>query len=685
MMKNNKYMIGFFCLMILAFLVSSFYSYIIGTGLQTILVFYELFYIINIYNGKRKKLITIYLLLFIFLMLGYAYLFKDPSTLMNLINIAITPIFISSYYDNNKFSRFKVLEVFKILTIIFSVAYFLTKEYYLIFPIMVLYPFLFSDRDFSVKNEILVYGSTILLLASKSEFFTYPILFSLLVILIYKAFKKDYKNAIAILGLLVISAITVYKLNTYYLFEFNSEVFGDERLIIKLLKVIIPIIPITLYGIVALKDFVKNKFKINDEMLILLVALALFVFASIYVRFDYSFLVIFVASCSLVTFASYNKIMDKKLNDSKVTIMSLHTGFGGIEKYISSLCNMLDNKSIDIISTYKLPKSPAFPFEGASIKYLMDYGPNRDRLKKAYSKFNPIALVKEGIIAINTLINRKAYFIDAVQEDKSRYIITTRDFHNLYAGVYADKHVIKIATEHNYHNDEEGYINKVVNSVRYSNYFVLVSEELKDFYSKRVNKNVRCVYIPNVLDSVSKKKAKFGTHNLITVGRLAEVKGVDDLIDVVKLVSKKISDIHLTIVGDGEEKEELMEQVKDEKLTNNVTFAGFKDSKEIEELLLSSSIYVCGSHSESFGLSIIEAQSYSLPVVAFDSANGVKYLLKNGSGVLVSKRNKQKMAEEIIGLLDDKKAFIEYGKLGNQNARLYLINNVKPQWSKIIK
>ena len=59
MMKNNKYMIGFFCLMILAFLVSSFYSYIIGTGLQTILVFYELFYIINIYNGKRKKLITI--------------------------------------------------------------------------------------------------------------------------------------------------------------------------------------------------------------------------------------------------------------------------------------------------------------------------------------------------------------------------------------------------------------------------------------------------------------------------------------------------------------------------------------------------------------------------------------------------------------------------------------------------
>lgn len=685
MMKNNKYMIGFIVLILVAFLISSFYSYIIGTGLQTLLVFYELFYIINIYNGKHKKIITIYLLLFIFLLLGYAYLFKDPSTLMNLINLAITPIFVCTYFDSNKFSRFKILEVFKILTVILSVTYFFTKEYYLIFPLTVLYPFLFADRDFSIKNEILVYGSTILLVASQSEFFTYPIIFSLLIILIYKAFKKDYKNAVAILILLGISAIAVYKLNTYHLFAFNSEVFGDERLLIKLLKVIIPVLPITLYGIATLKEFAKNRFKINDEMIILLISLALFIFISVYVRFDYSFLVILIASYSLIAFASYIKIVDKKINDSKVTIMSLHTGFGGIEKYISSLCKMIENKSIDIVSTYKLPKSPAFAFEGASIRYLMDYGPNREKLKDAYSRFNPFSLIKEGIIAVNTLINRKAYYIDAVQEDKSKYIITTRDFHNLYAGVYGDKEVVKIATEHNYHNDDEGYIKKVVNSVSNSDYFVLVSEELKDFYSKKVNKKVKCVYIPNVLDSVSKKKAKFGSHNLITVGRLAEVKGIDDLIDVVKLVSKKMEDVHFTIVGDGEERDELMEQVKDEKLTKNVTFTGFKNSEEIEELLLSSSMYLCGSHSESFGLSIIEAQSYSLPVVAFDSANGVKYLLKNGSGILVSKRNKQKMAEEIIKLLDDKKSYIEYGKLGNQNARLYLINNVKPQWSKIIK
>ena len=685
MMKNNKYMVGFLALVLVAFLISSFYSYIIGTGLQTILVFYELFYIINIYNGKHKKMITIYLLLFIILLLGYAYLFKDPSTLMNLINIAITPIFLCTYCDSNKFSRFKVLEVFKIMAIILSITYFFTKEYYLIFPITMLYPFLFADRDFSIKNEILVYGSTMLLVASQSEYFSYPILFTLLIVLIYKAFKKDYKNALAILALLGISAGVIYKLNTYHLFAFNSEVFGNERLLIKLLKVIIPLLPISLFGISALRDFAKNKFKLNDEMVIILIALAIFVFISAYVRFDYSFLVVLIASWSLVTFVSYNKIVDKKINDSKVTIMSLHTGFGGIEKYISSLCKMLDNKSIDIVSTYKVPKSPAFDFEGASIRYLMDYGPNKDKLKDAYSRFNPIALIKEGIIAINTLINRKAYYIDAVQEDKSRYIITTRDFHNLYAGVYAEKGVIKVATEHNYHNDDESYINKVVNSVKYSNYFVLISEELKNFYSKKVDKKVQCVYIPNVLDSVSKKKAKFGTNNLITVGRLAEVKGIDDLIDVVKLVSKKVEDIHYTIVGDGEEREELMEQVKDEKLTKNVSFVGFKNSEEIEELLLSSSVYLCGSHSESFGLSIIEAQSYSLPVIAFDSANGVKYLLKNGSGILVSKRNKEKMAEEIIKLLDDKKSFIEYGKLGNQNARSYLINNVKPQWSKIIK
>ena len=47
----------------------------------------------------------------------------------------------------------------------------------------------------------------------------------------------------------------------------------------------------------------------------------------------------------------------------KITIMSLHLGVGGIEKYVSSLCNMLkDNYEINLVITYKLDDKPSFDF-----------------------------------------------------------------------------------------------------------------------------------------------------------------------------------------------------------------------------------------------------------------------------------------------------------------------------------
>ena len=47
----------------------------------------------------------------------------------------------------------------------------------------------------------------------------------------------------------------------------------------------------------------------------------------------------------------------------KITILALHLGFGGVEKYISSLCKMLEEDyQIEIISTYKVSDKPAFNF-----------------------------------------------------------------------------------------------------------------------------------------------------------------------------------------------------------------------------------------------------------------------------------------------------------------------------------
>ena len=75
----------------------------------------------------------------------------------------------------------------------------------------------------------------------------------------------------------------------------------------------------------------------------------------------------------------------------KITILSLHLGVGGIEKYISSLTKMLEKDyEIELIITYNIKETPKFLFnDKVSIKYLIDDSSNRDDIKRAIRRKKP--------------------------------------------------------------------------------------------------------------------------------------------------------------------------------------------------------------------------------------------------------------------------------------------------------
>ena len=172
--------------------------------------------------------------------------------------------------------------------------------------------------------------------------------------------------------------------------------------------------------------------------------------------------------------------------------------------------------------------------------------------------------------------------------------------------------------------------------------------------------------------------------NLITIGRLSPEKGQKDLIDVFKIVNNKLPDVKLYIIGDGILKNELEKYVKKLKLNNNIIFTGFLDKEEKEKYILDSSIFVLPSYSESFGLVLIEAMSYGLPCVAFDSSDGAKELLKNNVGILINNRDKNEMAKKIVDVLSSK----EINSLGNKGyiyCQKFLIDNIKDDWINLLE
>lgn len=375
-----------------------------------------------------------------------------------------------------------------------------------------------------------------------------------------------------------------------------------------------------------------------------------------------------------------------ELNDKEITIMSLHLGHGGIEKYISSLCKMLeDDYKINIISTYKLMDNPAYDFsKKINITYLIDCGPNTYEINKAIRDKNIKNIIKEGLISLKILYKKYSLNIKSIKNIHSKYIITTRDFHNFLVGNYADKDIIKIATEHNYHNNNRKYYDKVSKSVRGFDYFVLVSISLRDFYQDKVY-GPKCIYIPNTIDELPKESSKLTENNLISVGRLVKEKGFSDLIDTINLVKKDIPNIKLYLIGDGNKKEELERKINSLNLNNNIILTGYLNQNEIAKYLKKSKLYVMTSYTESFGIVLIEAMSYKVPCIAFDSANGAKELLKDNVGILIKDRNKEEMAKKIINLLNNDKELYKYSESGFNKCKMYLIDNVKKEWLTILK
>lgn len=374
----------------------------------------------------------------------------------------------------------------------------------------------------------------------------------------------------------------------------------------------------------------------------------------------------------------------------KVTILALHLGYGGIEKSIVALANLLaDDYEVEIISSYQLFEKPAFDIDPrVEVRYLITrYKPNREAWKSSIKHLRPISFVKESFNSVMTLALRRSTMIRAIENCHSDIIISTRDLFNTWLGTYGRKSCYKIGWEHNHYHGDMSYADKVTKSAKNLDALVLVSDSLRKFYKKQLaDTKCKCFYIPNMLDSVPDQLSKLNEKRLISVGRLSREKGYEDLLDVFKLIHQEEPSWRLDIIGDGAQKNLLGDRIFNEGLKECVTLHGFQDKTFINNLLSKSSIYLMTSVTESFGIVLIEAMSYGLPCVAFDSAEGATELIHDGvNGYLISYRNKEEYAKKVVELIRNKKLRTKLGSAGRKTSLNYTGDKVKRDWIKLLK
>lgn len=179
------------------------------------------------------------------------------------------------------------------------------------------------------------------------------------------------------------------------------------------------------------------------------------------------------------------------------------------------------------------------------------------------------------------------------------------------------------------------------------------------------------VTIYNILDPDIRNKANCVSDmsarrslNLVSVGRLENVKGYDILVEAMNIIVNRCGlDVSLVLVGDGSQADVLRNQIERYGLTSNIKLVGAQSNPY--PYIVAGDIFVCASRHEGFNIAILEAMTLGKAVVSTDCV-GPREILYNGRFGLLTEINAESLAEAICSLYADPSLIRYYSALSLQ-------------------
>lgn len=224
-------------------------------------------------------------------------------------------------------------------------------------------------------------------------------------------------------------------------------------------------------------------------------------------------------------------------------------------------------------------------------------------------------------------------------------------------------------------------------SINQSDGVTAVSQDLKNDTCKffEIKKDIKV--IPNFID-LNRFQHKAQNHFKIAIApneekiivHTSNFRKVKRVPDVVKIFAKIVEKIpaKLLLAGDGPERSEVEQLVRELNLKDSVRFLGKLDA--VEEILSVSDLFLLPSETESFGLAALEAMACKLPVIS-SNAGGIPELNINGvTGFLNEVGDIDGMAANAIHILENQEGLDAFKARALAHAKTFDIALIMPQY-----
>ncbi len=276
---------------------------------------------------------------------------------------------------------------------------------------------------------------------------------------------------------------------------------------------------------------------------------------------------------------------------------------------------------------------------------------------------------------LRALIYQLIYFAEAtiIADDLRRHNVT--HLHNHFADVSANVAVLAaklsdIPFSFTLHGPAELFAPerwKIREKVRHARFVACISHFARsqamyfsdpdDWPKLRI---IHCGVIPEMYQHP--KTPMPGKTHLVYVGRLTAIKGVRVLLQAFSEALKSNPDLHLTIVGDGDDRAKL--ETLSAPDAEKVTFSGYLSQEDVAATLATADAFVLPSFAEGLPVVLMEALAASIPVICTQVA-GVSELVEDGkSGFIVPPGDVDTLRDRILKLAADPDLRANMGQTG---------------------